>query len=54
MLKIWKDLNCKRPRVVRRAKEFLADKGYDYTDFIKWLAKYEISPIIDIKNHCGR
>lgn len=54
MLKIWKDLNCKRPRVVRRAKEFLADKGYDYTDLIKWLEKYEISPIIDIKNHWGK
>ena len=51
MLKIWKDLNSERPEVVKRAKEFLADKGYDYTDLIKWLEKYEISPIIDIQNH---
>lgn len=51
MLKIWKDLNSERPEVVKRAKEFLADKGYDYTELIKWLEKYEISPIIDIQNH---
>lgn len=51
MLKIWKDLNSERPEEVKRTKEFLADKGYDYTDLIKWLEKYEISPIIDIQNH---
>lgn len=51
MLKIWKDLNSNRPEIVRRAKEFLADKGYDYTDLILMLEKYEISPIIDIQNH---
>lgn len=50
MLKIWKDLNSDRPMVVKRAKEFLADKGYDYTNLITWLEKYEINPIIDIKN----
>lgn len=51
MLKIWKDLNSKRPEVVKRAKEFLADKGYDYSKLIEWLEKYEIIPIIDIQNH---
>lgn len=51
MLKIWKDLNSKRPQIVRKAKEFLADKGYDYTKLIEMLEKYEISPIIDIQNH---
>ena len=25
--------------------------GYDYTDLIVWLEKYDISPIIDIQNH---
>ncbi|MCR5185601.1 MAG: transposase [Clostridia bacterium] len=51
MLKIWKDLNSKRPEVVRRAREFLADKGYDWKDLILLLEKYGISPIIDIQNH---
>lgn len=51
MLKIWKDLNSERPEVVKRAKEFLADKGYDYSKLIEWLEKYEIIPIIDIQNH---
>lgn len=51
MLKIWKDLQSKKPKIVKRAREFLADKGYDYTDLIKWLEKYEISPIIEIQNH---
>lgn len=51
MLKIWKDLHSERAEVVKRAKKFLADKGYDYTDLIEWLEKYEISPIIDIQNH---
>lgn len=50
MLKLWKDLHSDRPIVVKRAKEFLADKGYDYTNLITWLEKYEIIPIIDIKN----
>ena len=54
MLKIWKELNSERPEVVRRAREFMADKGYDYTDLIKWLEKYEISPVIDIQNHWGK
>lgn len=53
MLKIWKDLNSNRPPIVRKAKEFLADKGYDYTKLIELLEKYEISPIIDIQNHWG-
>lgn len=51
MKEIWKDLNSNRPKVVKRAKEFLADKGYDYLDLIEMLEKYEISPIIDIQNH---
>lgn len=51
MLKIWKDLNSERPEVVKKAKEFLADKGYDYSKLIEWLEKYEIIPIIDIQNH---
>lgn len=51
ILKIWKDLNSNRPDVVKRAKQFLADKGYDWTDLILWLEKYDISPIIDIQNH---
>ena len=51
MLKIWKELNSERPEVVRRAREFMADKGYDYTDLIKWLEKYEVNPVIDIQNH---
>ena len=51
MLKLWKDIHSKRIEVVKRAKKFLADKGYDYTDLIIWLEKYEINPIIDIQNH---
>lgn len=51
ILKIFKDMQSNRPEVVKRAKQFLADKGYDWTDLIKWLKKYEISPIIDIQNH---
>ncbi len=50
MLKLWKDLHSNRPEVVKRAKQFLADKGYDYTNLIIWLEKYGINPIIDIKN----
>ena len=50
ILKLWKDLNSERPEIVKRAKKFLADKGYDWTDLILWLEKYEISPIIDIRN----
>ena len=50
MLKLWKDLHSNRPEVVKIAKQFLADKGYDYTNLIIWLEKYGINPIIDIKN----
>lgn len=30
---------------------FLADKGYDFTELIKYLEKEDIKPIIDICNH---
>ena len=50
ILKLWKDLNSERNDVVKRAKEFMADKGYDWTDLIKWLNNNDIKPIIDIRN----
>ena len=51
MLKLWEEINSNNPGIVKRAKEFLADKGYDYTKLIVWLEEHEISPVIDIQNH---
>ncbi len=50
MLKLWKDLNSRNPEIAKIAKEFMADKGYDYTTLIEWLEDNGINPIIDIKN----
>ena len=51
MIKLWKEINSNNPQIVERAKEFLADKGYDYTKLIIWLEEHGISPVIDIQNH---
>ena len=49
MLKLWEEINSNNPGIVKRAKEFLADKGYDYTKLIVWLEEHEISPVISLK-----
>ena len=51
MLKLWKELNSVNPEVVEKAKQFLADKGYDAEDLIIWLVNHNIVPIIDIRNY---
>ncbi len=53
MLKLWQELNSTDKEIVDRAKQFLADKGYDMEKLIVWLINHEINPIIDIQNHWG-
>lgn len=51
MLKLLEEIKSKRGKVLKTAKEFLADKGYDYTKLIEFLEDNDISPVIDIQNH---
>ena len=51
MLNILEELKVKRPKILEKAREFLADKGYDYENLIVWLEEQGIKPVIDIQNH---
>lgn len=51
MEKMLKDLKKRRGNVLKVAKNFYADKGYDYTKLIELLEDNDISPVIDIQNH---
>jgi len=51
MLDLLKQLIKSQPKLKEKIKYFLADKGYDWTDLIKYLEKEGISPIIDICNN---
>lgn len=48
--KILGNMKENHPMKIEKCEYFLADRGYDSTDLIQWLATEEISPIIDIRN----
>lgn len=51
MKKLVEGLNKKEPEIIKRAKYFMGDKGYDSEEAIKMLwDQHGIKPIIDIRN----
>lgn len=47
---LLEEMEESHPERIKTCEYFLADRGYDSTDLIKWLETKGIAPIIDIRN----